>query len=269
MPSNCFGGQNDCPLFTEGTLVTCNWDLGDAVVVTGASGGIGRGIVAHLLSQGARRIACQYRSRLDELTSLLTSYDLDPSAHCFQCDLTDERAVGGFAEAVHNRFKTVRGLVNVAGCSSNGMSWRLSGAEFRRVMDANVTSMFMVNRCFVPAMRAQRSGSVINISSIVGVTGAVGAAHYSASKAAVIGLTKSMALELASSAVTVNAVAPGYFDTGLIHSVPEPLQEQIRGRIPLGRLGEASEVGEIVAFLIGDGARYVTGQVIHVNGGMF
>ena len=161
------------------------------------------------------------------------------------------------------------GLVHFAGSTSNGMSWKLSLEEFNRVIHANLTSTFLTCREFIPGMREANGGRIITISSIVAFSGIAGAAHYSASKAGVVGLTKSLALELASKKITVNALALGYFNHGMIHTVPENLRAQIRTRIPTDRFGEADEIGGMLKYLLSADGAFLTGQTLHINGGQY
>ena len=160
-------------------------------------------------------------------------------------------------------------LINVAGASTNSMSWKMSKKDFMDIFEANVLSAFLCSKAVVPQMREMQFGRIINFSSIVGSTGVVGAAHYSAAKAALIGLTKSMALELASKKITVNAVALGYFNAGLIESVPENIRTQIRGNIPMNRFGEEDDIGSAIQYLISNEASFLTGQTLHLNGGQY
>ena len=145
----------------------------------------------------------------------------------------------------------------------------MSLEDFREVIDDNLTSTFLCCREFTPGMRKLEAGRIINFSSIVASTGTVGAAHYCAAKAGIIGWTKAMALELAPKRITVNALALGYFNYGLIHQLTPELQNEIKGKIPLGRFGDAKEIGGYVRFLLGEEGQYTTGQTLHINGGQF
>jgi 3-oxoacyl-[acyl-carrier protein] reductase len=238
-----------------------------AVLVTGANGGIGLGIATSLLELGYR-VACAYHTRLDRLEELLRSYDLDPKLHTFQADLTNEADVAAMHTAFVERFGPFWGLVNVAGGSSNAMSWKMSLDDFRHVLDMNLVSTFLCVREFAPEMRERGSGRIINISSVVGETGVAGAAHYAAAKAGIVGFTKSVALELAPRRITVNTIALGYFEVGLIQSVPQEMRDRLLEQIPWQRFGRVTEVAALSAYLLSDAAEYATGQTFSLNGGL-
>lgn len=238
------------------------------ILVTGANGGIAQHVVRHLLERGRRDVLLHFRGDRDRVDAVMAEFGLDAS-HAVQADLCDEASVDRMRDAIEARHGALGALVNVAGSSSNAMSWKLDVAEFRRVVDDSLLSTFLCCKAFVPAMREKRFGRIVNFSSIVGATGVAGAAHYAAAKAGIVGFTKSIAQELASRGITANALALGYFDTGLIHSVPEPLQAEIRARIPVARFGTQADVGAAVEYLVGRDAAFLTGQVIHLNGGQF
>ncbi len=240
---------------------------GRAILVTGANGGIGLGVTAALLALDYD-VACAYHTERDRLAALLKQYDLDPDRHAFQADLTKEADVAAMHAATTQRFGSFWGLVNVAGGSSNSMSWKMPLEEFRRIVDVNLISTFLCVREFAPGMRERGGGRIINISSVVGETGVAGASHYAAAKAAIVGFTKSVALELAPRHVTANTIALGYFDVGLIESVPAQMRQEILEQIPWRRLGSATEVGGLVAYLLSDAAEYATGQTFSLNGGL-
>lgn len=239
------------------------------ILITGASGGLGSALTRYLLGQGWRNLVCHYRTSNADLEALLRRYDLDPARHTVQADLTDEQEVANMQRAVAASFGTLYGLVNLAGASSNAMSWKLAKADFQRILDANVVGTFLACRAFIPEMREARSGRIVNISSVVGHTGVAGAAHYCAAKAAVVGLSKALAVELAPRNVSVSIVSLGYFDYGLIHTVPAPQQEQIRSTIPAQRFGSEEEFGGLVKYLLTEAGQYATGQVYHLNGGLY
>lgn len=237
------------------------------VLVTGANGGIGLGVTEALIELGYR-VACAYhtgRSRLDEM---LKRYDLDPARHCFQADLTNEADVSEMHAGIARHFGPLWGLINVAGGSSNAMSWKMTAGDFRSVIEMNLVSTFLCVREFAPEMRERGAGRIVNISSVVGETGIAGASHYAAAKAGIVGFTKSIALELAQRHVTANTIALGYFDVGLIESVPADIRARILEQIPWRRLGTAAEVAGLVAYLLSDAAEYATGQTFSLNGGL-
>lgn len=238
-------------------------------LITGANGGIGQHVLRHLLSKGCSTVFCHYRSGNEQLHGILEGAGLDPLKHSFKADLGNESSVEEMAAFIGAEFGGVRHLINVAGSSSNGVSWKLSKDDFTRVINDNLVTTFLCCKAFVPYMREKQYGRIVNFSSIVGATGIAGAAHYAAAKAGLTGFTKSLALEVASRGITVNALALGYFDTGLIDSVPAEMQTEIAKKIPMGRFGAQFDVGGAVQFLISDEARFLTGQVIHLNGGQY
>jgi 3-oxoacyl-[acyl-carrier protein] reductase len=239
------------------------------ILITGANGGIGQHILRYLLSHGERQIVCHYRGNHESIKNTLREFGLDIAHHAYQADLTEEHSVQSMAERINAEHGMVTRLVNVAGSSSNGMSWKLSKDDFTRVLENNLVTTFLCCKHFVPTMRENRFGRIINFSSIVGFSGIAGAAHYAAAKAGLVGFTKSLALELAGHGITANAVALGYFNTGMINSVPETMQDEIRKKIPVGRFGELEDVGGAVSYLIGKDSSFMTGQVLHLNGGQF
>jgi len=239
------------------------------VLVTGSNGGVGQYSARYLLEAGARDVVCQYRGDRSQVDALLSEFDLDPQRHAVQADLCDEASVAAMGQRLREQHGSVCRLVNVAGSTANAMSWKTTTEQFTRVIQDNLLSAFLCSREFIPDMRAASYGRIVNFSSVVGFTGVAGAAPYAAAKAGLVGYTKSLALELAARQVTVNAIALGYFDTGLIHAVPEPIQADIKTRIPLQRFGNQREVGAALAYLLSDDASFTTGQVLHINGGQY
>jgi len=239
------------------------------IVVTGASGGIGVALVDYLLANGITRLALQYRNTSEELFAAVRQHGLDPETLCFQADLSSEADVRTLGESIKATFGPVWGLINLAGSTSNGLSWKLSLEEFQNVLANNLTTTFLVCREFIPGMREADGGRIINISSVVAFDGVAGASHYCAAKAGIVGFTKAIARELATRHITANALALGYFDYGMLYTVPDPLREGIRQQIPAGRFGSAAEIGGMVLHLMSNDGAYVTGQVLHINGGMY
>ena len=238
-------------------------------LITGANGGIGQYVVRYLLSQGHRNIFCHYRSHSQGMMDALAQAGLDTDKHSFRADLDDESSIEDMARFIQTGFGGVCNLINVAGSSSNAMSWKMSKEEFTRVLNDTLVTTFLCCKAFVPGMRERGRGRIVNFSSIVGATGIAGAAHYAAAKAGLVGFTKSLALELAPKGITANALALGYFDTGLIQTVAPEMQAEIIKRIPAGRFGSQADIGSAVKYLISDEAQFLTGQVIHLNGGQF
>jgi NAD(P)-dependent dehydrogenase (short-subunit alcohol dehydrogenase family) len=239
------------------------------IVITGANGGLGSTLVADLLAAGVTNLACQFRSSSDKVAEILEAHGLKPEDHLFRAELTLEEDVHRMEAAIRNRLGAPWGLVNVAGGSTSGMSWKLSLVEFNAILQGNLVSTFLTTRAFLPGMRQQGGGRIINISSILAHTGMPGASHYCAAKAGIEGFTRAVALEAASKKVTVNALALGYFDKGIIAEVPADILEVIKSQIPLERLGNASEIFPLVSYLLSPESAYMTGQVIHLNGGRY
>jgi 3-oxoacyl-[acyl-carrier protein] reductase len=239
------------------------------VVLTGASGGIGAALADYLLEHGVTRLALQYRSESDELFAVVRRHGLDPEKHCFRADLTNADDVSTLGERIGTAFGPTWGLINLAGSTSNGLSWKLSLEEFQNVLSNNLTTTFLACREFIPTMREADDGRIINISSVVAFSGVAGASHYCAAKAGIVGFTKAIARELSSRHVTANVLALGYFEYGMLYTVPENLRETIRQQIPVGRFGTAAEIGATVLHLLSPDSSYTTGQVLHINGGMY
>lgn len=240
-----------------------------AILITGANGGIGHHILAHLLDRGHRNVFAQFRSGDERVVPTLQAAGLDPTSHSFRADLRDPASVADLHARIRARFDRVSTLLNVAGSSSNGMSWKLDRDQFMQIVEDNLLTTFLCCKEFIPSMREAGFGRIVNFSSIVGATGVAGASHYSAAKAGVAGFTKSLALELAGKGITANALALGYFDAGMIHTIPDELQKTILSGIPAGRFGGRNDVGAAVEYLISPGSQFLNGQVLHLNGGQF
>jgi 3-oxoacyl-[acyl-carrier protein] reductase len=239
------------------------------IVITGAGSGIGLSIVETLLSAGYTKLVCQYRSRNVELFELLKKFNLSPEEFAIKAELTDESDIKKMNDFGRIKFGNTFALLNVAGASTNSMSWKMSKESFTDVINANLLSAFLCSKEFIPEMREQAFGRIINFSSVVAFTGTVGSAHYCAAKAAVVGLSKALSLELANKNITVNTVALGYFDRGLINDVSASLQEEIKAKTPIKRFGQANEVGGLIKYILGKDAEFTTGQVFHINGGLY
>jgi 3-oxoacyl-[acyl-carrier protein] reductase len=239
---------------------------GQVVLVTGASRGIGRAIAERLAAAGAR-VVVNYASSQEAAAEVVGAIEAGGGlAWGHQANVADEDQVEGMVKAVLEKEGRLDVLVNNAGITRDGLLMRMKTADWRSVIDLNLTGVFLCTRAVSRAMLKARSGRIINISSVVGLMGNPGQANYSAAKAGVIGLTRSAAAEFASRGITVNAVAPGFIATEMTKDLnPEP----ILAAIPLGRLGQPEEVAGVVGFLAADpAAAYITGQVIAVDGGM-
>lgn len=241
---------------------------GKVALVTGASRGIGRAIALKLGSMGAT-VLVNYNGSADrarEVTEQIES--LGGSAEAVCCNVADYEACGKMVEEVIGKYKKVDILVNNAGIARDNLIMRMSEEEYDSVLNTNLKGAFNTIRHLSRYFLKQRSGKIINISSVSGVLGNAGQANYSASKAGLIGLTKSVARELASRGICVNAVAPGFIDTEMTKTMPEKTREAAVGTIPMGRMGLPEEIAAAAAFLAGSGSDYITGQVICVDGGM-
>ncbi|HIS32290.1 MAG TPA: 3-oxoacyl-[acyl-carrier-protein] reductase [Candidatus Limivivens intestinipullorum] len=237
-------------------------------LVTGASRGIGREIAKTLAMNGAFVIVNYNGSkeRADETVEEIRANG--GSAAAFQCNVSDFAQTEAMVKELVAAYKHIDILVNNAGITRDGLIMKMSEEDFDKVIETNLKGTFNTIRHLTRQMLKQKSGRIINISSVSGVLGNAGQANYAASKAGVIGLTKTMARELASRGITVNAVAPGFIDTDMTSVLSESVKEAAVAQIPLGHFGSPKDVAETVAFLASDKAGYITGQVIHVDGGM-
>ena len=241
---------------------------GKAALVTGGSRGIGRAVCLELARRGAC-VAVNYAGNAAAAEETVESCKaMGVDAFSVQADVADAAACDAMVKEVLSRFGRLDILVNNAGITRDGLMPMLKDADWDAVLDANLQGAFHCMRAAYRPMMKQKYGRVVNLSSIVGLRGNAGQANYAASKAGLIGLTKSMAKELAGRNVTVNAVAPGFIDTDMTAALPEKARESMLASIPMGRLGQGEDVAKAVAFFAGDGAGYVTGQVLCVDGGM-
>ncbi|MCA3508189.1 MAG: 3-oxoacyl-ACP reductase FabG [Rhodobacter sp.] len=237
---------------------------GKTALVTGASGGIG-GAIAQALHAAGATVALS-GTRTAPLEALAA--DLGSRAHVLTCDLADPASVEALPKAAAAAMGSVDILVNNAGITRDNLFMRMSDEEWQSVIDVNLTSAFRLCRGVLRGMMKARWGRIVNISSVVGATGNPGQGNYAAAKAGMVGMSKSLAAEVASRNITVNCVAPGFITTAMTDGLSEDQKTRILTSIPAGRMGEASEVAAAVLYLASPEAGYVTGAVLHVNGGM-
>lgn len=237
-------------------------------IVTGGSRGIGRAICVALAKEGANIVTCYAKgaAAAEETVAMCREYGVQAVA--VQADV----AVPGEVEALFAEALKITGtieiLVNNAGITRDGLLLRMSDDDFNQVIDTNLRGAFYCMRAASRLMMKKRYGRIVTISSVVGVSGNAGQVNYAASKAGVIGMTKSLAKELGSRNVTANAVAPGFITTDMTEGLPDAVKEQMAKEIPLSRMGRPEDVADAVTFLVSDKASYITGQVLHVDGGM-
>ena len=237
-------------------------------LVTGASRGIGRTVACGLAADGFD-LALVYAGNADAAADAVAACEAaGATARAYRCDVSNADEVKATADAVLANFGSVWALVNNAGITRDTLLARMKDEDFARVLEVNLTGAFNMMRALTRPLMRQRGGRIVSMSSVVGLMGNAGQANYAASKAGLIGLTKSVARELAPRGVTVNAVAPGFVRTDMTAALPEQVVERYEGQIPLGRLADPEEVAGVVRFLVSDAAAYVTGEVIRVDGGM-
>ena len=241
---------------------------GRVALVTGGGRGIGQAIAIRLAKEGAR-VAISYYSN-DAMAKETAEMARTVGAECetFKSDAASAGDVEALFKGVGEAFGPVEILINNAGMRQDNILLRMKDTEFDEVLATNLKGAYLCTRAVLRGMVRARWGRIVNISSVVGLIGNAGQANYAASKAGMIGFTKSVAREVANRGITVNAVAPGYVETELTRGLSENVKGRILEQIPVGRFGEAEEVAEVVAFLAGEGAAYVTGQTIAVDGGM-
>lgn len=237
---------------------------GKVALVTGASGGIGAAIARAIHRQGGTvAVSGTRREALDALAA-----GLGDRCGAFPCNLADRAAANTLVPAVESAFGRIDILVNNAGITHDGLLLKLTDQDWDDVLAVNLTAAFRLTRAALRGMLKRRWGRVITIASVVGIAGNAGQANYAAAKAGLIGMTKSLAKEVAKRAITANCVAPGYVDTAMTSGISDRLRESILADVPAGRLGHPDEIAAAVVFLSSEAAAYITGQTLHVNGGM-
>ncbi|SHE59998.1 3-oxoacyl-[acyl-carrier-protein] reductase [Seinonella peptonophila] len=241
---------------------------GKTAIVTGGSRGIGRAIAITLASKGADVAIFYAGNQVAAEETVQQVQHLGRNALAFQVDVTDANAVDQGIKEIHTAWGKIDILVNNAGITRDNLSLRIKEEDWDSVIDTNLKGVFLCTKAVSRLMMRKKTGRIINISSVVGVMGNAGQANYSAAKAGILGLTKSIAREFAGRGITVNAVAPGFIQTDMTEALSEQQQQEIFKQIPLGYFGKPEDVAELVSFLASDGARYITGQTIHIDGGM-
>lgn len=238
-------------------------------LVTGASRGIGRAIAVELARQGATVFCTSTKEGgCDDTLAAIAELGNDVNAHALVCNVGDSDSVDALQKGVLEESGKLDFLINNAGITRDGVFLRMSNDDFDDVVGTNLRGTFLVCKAFSRAMTKARFGRIINVGSVVGLTGNAGQANYAASKAGLLGLTKSLAQELAPRGVTANVVAPGFIETDMTASLGDEVKGQMLKMIPLSRFGQASDIAQTVAFLCGDAASYITGQTMVVDGGM-
>ena len=239
---------------------------GEIALVTGASRGIGAAIADELAAQGATVVGTATSdSGAKAIAERLSAY----GGHGRVVDVSDAAAIDALIDGVSSEIGPVSILVNNAGITRDNLLMRMKDEDWQAILDTNLTSVYRTSKAVMRGMMKARKGRIINIASVIGVTGNAGQANYAAAKAGIIAFSKSLAKEIGSRGVTVNVVAPGFIDTDMTRELPEDTMKALSAQIALGRLGEPADIARAVAFLAGPGAAYITGETLHVNGGMY
>lgn len=242
---------------------------GKVALVTGASRGIGRAVAVELARQGAEVFCTSTKAGgCDATLEAIAALENDVAAHALVCDVSDAASVDGLAKSVLDDKGALHVLVNNAGITRDGVFMRMSDADFDDVLSTNLRGAFLVCRAFARTMAKARGGRIVNIGSVVGLSGNAGQVNYAASKAGLVGMTKSLAQELAGRGVTANVIAPGFIDTDMTAAIPEAHREAMQKQIPLARFGAPQDIAAATAFLASDAGGYITGQTLVVDGGM-
>ena len=237
---------------------------GKKILVTGATGGIGGAIVSNFLSLDATVLGTGTSG--EKLDLLKSKY---PALLTEQFDISKHDKIEEFIDKVHLSMDGLDILVNNAGLTKDNLSLRMKNEEWQKIIDVNLTSTFYLSKFAIKKMLKNKFGRVINITSIVGHTGNIGQVNYSASKAGIVAMSKSLAIEYAKKNITINCVSPGFIQTKMTDSISEKFKSELLSRIPMNRLGTGEDVSSTVAFLSSEASSYITGETIHVNGGMY
>lgn len=242
--------------------------MNKVAVITGGTRGIGKQIAISLAKNGYD-IATNYRTENDDLKNLVEQIkEIGVKIFTYKCDVSDFSSSEEFIKNIISEFGKIDVLINNAGITKDGLLMRMKKEDFENVIDVNLVGTFNITRNVIPHMIKAKTGKIVNISSVVGVSGNAGQTNYSASKAGIIGFTKSLAKEVASRNITVNAVAPGFIQTQMTDVLKEEVKEEILKQIPLKRFGTTEDVANVVKFLVSEESTYITGQVINIDGGM-
>ena len=241
---------------------------GKTAVVTGGSRGLGRAVCLEVSAGGANVVLCYAGNEAAANETVAACEALGARAVAVRCDVADSAQVKTLMDTALQTFGRIDILVNNAGITRDGLLMMMKEDDFDAVIDTNLKGAFLCMKAVARQMMKQRYGRIVNLSSVVGLRGNAGQVNYAASKAGIIGMTKSLAKELASRGVTVNAVAPGFMETDMTAAMPEAAKTATLAAIPMGRMGAAEDVAKTVAFLASEEAGYITGQVIAVDGGM-
>jgi len=239
---------------------------GEIALVTGASRGIGKAIAENLASQGATVIGtATSESGADNISAYLS----DKGGKGLCLNVTDSDSITAVIKAIETEFGAISILVNNAGITKDNLLMLMKEDQWQDILDTNLTSIYRLSKAVLRKMMKARKGRIINIASVVGATGNPGQTNYAATKAGMLGFTKSLAREIGSRNITVNCVAPGFIDTDMTKELPEEQREALISQIPLSRLGDPADIAAAVGFLAGPSAAYITGETINVNGGMY
>ncbi|KHS47186.1 MULTISPECIES: 3-oxoacyl-ACP reductase FabG [Hafnia] len=238
---------------------------GKIALVTGASRGIGRAIAENLVARGARVIGT---ATSDKGAADISAY-LGENGKGYNLNVVDQASIDAVLSAIRAEFGEIDILVNNAGITRDNLLMRMKDDEWQDILDTNLTSVFRLSKAVLRAMMKKRCGRIITIGSVVGTMGNAGQANYAAAKAGLIGFSKSLAREVASRGITVNVVAPGFIETDMTRALTDEQRAGILSQVPANRLGDAKEIANAVAFLASDEAGYITGETLHVNGGMY